>query len=81
MTTTAKDLFRSLIKLIEEEGENCPVYYQLFTYKDVIDYENMLGGDLTKNIANKVIQSLSDHDSICENIFSLIDNEIQELQS
>lgn len=80
MQPTAKDLLKSVLRLIELEGENCPVYYQLFTYRDVIDYESVMGGEVSKTIANKVIKSLHDYDCICENIFDLIDDEIQELQ-
>lgn len=80
MTVTAKHLLKNLIKLIETEGEDCPIYYQLFTYKDVVNYESVVGDSITKKNANKVIKNLQDDDSICESIFDLIDDEIQQLQ-
>ena len=80
MTVTARNLLKHLIKIIETEGEDCPVYYQLFTYKDVIDHETIMESAVTKKIANKVIQNLNDYDCICERIFDLIDDEVQQLQ-
>lgn len=81
MASTAKDLLKSVINLIEREGENCPVYYQIFTHRDVVAYETCMGGEVDKKTANKVINKLRAHDSVCEHIFDLIDDELQQLQS
>lgn len=72
---TAKMLQDSLHRFIAENGEDCPVYYQLFSYYDVVDYDNDGSDDAIvydRLLADEVINDLHQEDHITEYIFDTI---------
>ena len=77
---TARMLHDALDRFIAENGEDCPVYYQLFSFHDVVDYDNNGDEDAIvydRDFADEVITDLQDQDHITEYIFDTIGDVIR----
>lgn len=75
MIVTAKMMKSALERFIIDNGEDCPVYYQIFSFHDVVDYDNDGSEDAIvydRDFADKVITDLHQEDHITEYIFDTI---------
>jgi hypothetical protein len=80
MKITAKMLRDAVDRFIAENGEDCPVYYQIFSHHDVRDYDNNGEDDpiiYDRDFCDNVIIGLNDHDHITDEIFDAIGDEIR----
>lgn len=74
---TAKMMRDALDRFILDNGEECPVYYQLFSHHDVVDYDEDNDIHYNRELADDVINSLHDEDHITEYIFDTIGDVIR----
>lgn len=74
---TAKMMRDALDRFILDNGEECPVYYQLFSHHDVVDYDEDNEIHYSRELADDVINSLHDEDHITEYIFDTIGDVIR----
>ena len=74
---TAKMMRDALDRFILDNGEDCPVYYQLFSFHDVVDYDEDNEIHYSRELADDVINSLHDEDHITEYIFDTIGDVIR----
>ena len=80
MIITAKMMKSALERFIIDNGEDCPVYYQIFSFHDVVDYDNDGSEDAIvydRDFADKVITDLHQEDHITEYIFDTIGDVIR----
>jgi len=78
MTRTLAELRQAVEQLIQRQGENAPVAAWIYTKDDVFDYPE--GGEVTDDVANKVIESLDQYDHIYTEIFDCIDEELRQMK-
>ena len=74
---TAKMMRDALDRFILDNGEDCPVYYQLFSFHDVVDYDEDNDILYDRQLCDDVIDSLHDEDHITEYIFDTIGDVIR----
>ena len=77
MNFTARMMRDALDRFILDNGEDCPVYYQLFSFHDVVDYDEQNNVQYDRQFADEVINDLHNQDHITEYIFDTIGDVIR----
>lgn len=75
MRVTASQLLNYVQHIVDTEGEDCPIYYQLFTPKDVEIYE--YDSELDREFREEVLDALNDREILTDAVFHIMSDEIQ----
>lgn len=80
MPSTLKQLQDSINRLIEQQGENAPVFAIVVTSEDVFVMDDN-GEQVTqpRNIAEEVLGNMDHYDYLYTEMFDCIDNELTNL--
>ena len=81
MAHTLQQLKESVERLIEQQGNDAPVAYYIFTNEDVFVMDEDGNPDpVSREIAETVLNNVEDYDHIYTEIFDVIEAELKAIQ-
>ena len=81
MAHTLQQLKESVERLIEQQGNDAPVAYYIFTNEDVFVMDEDGNPDpVQREIAETVLHNVEDYDHIYTEIFDVIEAELKAIQ-
>ena len=81
MARTLQQLKESVERLIEQQGNDAPVAYYIFTNEDVFVMDEDGNPDpVQREIAETVLNNVEDYDHIYTEIFDVIEAELKAIQ-
>ena len=81
MARTLQQLKESVERLIDDQGEDAPVAYWVYTNEDVFVMDEDCNPDyVSREIAETVLDNVEDYDHIFTEIFDVIEEELKQIQ-
>ena len=81
MARTLQQLKESVERLIEQQGNDAPVAYWIYTNDDVFVMDEDNNPDyVSREIAETVLDNVEDYDHIFTEIFNVIEEELKQIQ-
>ena len=81
MARTLQQLKESVERLIEQQGNDAPVAYWIYTNEDVFVMDEEGNHDpVSREIAESVLNEVEEYDHIYAEIFDVIEKELKAIQ-